>query len=709
MQAALPFEKDVQRKRELQREIENNLALLAERGDYHNLGFQVHAAAKRFSTKYAPIKQNYETYQGALSGLKERLDKGEINPEQYALAPTWMVGDYKGFEEDPETGRPKEGTMFSPKTVYKDPKTMDRLTERLQILREKKTGSKITKIGVGPDGKYTETVGNTISEIPQEDVEEVLNAVLQEPDVQAYVSQLADMKAYNVSSSGKQIEILNAQRAAIVKNIDQLTQAENNKKYSAGQKKQVGEMKKQMEAELAKLDATMSSTDPAMAYDYLKSKFAQEIVQPLRDFASLKAGVFERTTEYAQDYDKYWMAKETERLKNATGTPFYTNINVTANKTFGATVEEKQTTIADLNTQIAELDATIANASLSDAQRAKARNQKFALANTRNIIENQIADAAGKLSINEIRKVDPKLVTAYEKAYPEAANNPGKLYALITQDKSGLDKKVALAFEQLYGPGEYQSHMARNYMITSGIESKLSQFASDALTPSRLAYLNTLGNRLETRFNRNGDIDDKFAEIKTSNLYNFGDIEAGDRTQQVSKAADEYFLGKPLAPNLLVIDGDDGEEHFGSDYVGATVVARGYDPMTDTWSLQLENKEGTTGDNEFGAYSKTVIVSAGQISNPQLEAELSRPEVRFAGVVSKFKPQAKGAVNSLDITGTFQGKPTPLKLNIESRGTDGPLVWFTFPDGSPFFDGKKRGMEEPEMQAIIQTIDFALD
>ncbi|MFN9973376.1 MAG: hypothetical protein ACK58T_26165, partial [Phycisphaerae bacterium] len=106
--------------------------------------------------------------------------------------------------------------------------------------------------------------------------------------------------------------------------------------------------------------------------------------------------------------------------------------------------------------------------------------------------------------------------------------------------------------------------------------------------------LNTLGNRLETRFNRNGDIDDKFAEIKTSNLYNFGDIEAGDRTQQVSKAADEYFLGKPLAPNLLVIDGDDGEEHFGSDYVGATVVARGYDPMTDTWSLQLENKEGTT-------------------------------------------------------------------------------------------------------------------
>jgi hypothetical protein len=704
MQAALPFEKDVQRKRELQREIENNLALLSERGDFHNLGFQVHAAAKRFSTKYAPIKQNYEAYQGALSGLKERLDKGEINPEQYALAPAWMVGGYKGFEEDPETGRPKEGTMFSPKTVYKDPKTMDRLTERLQILREKKTGSKITKIGVGPDGKYTETVGNTVSQIPQEDVEEVLNAVLQEPDVQAYVSQLADMKAYNVSSSGKQVEMLNSQRAAIVKNIDQLTQVENSKKYSAGQKKQVGEMKKQMEAELAKLDATMSSTDPAMAYDYLKSKFAQEIVQPLRDFASLKAGVFENTTEYAQDYDKYWMAKETERLKNATGTPFYTNVDVTADKVFGRSVGEKQSNILEIDAQLKELDATINNPNISNDQKAKARHQKFALAGTKTTIKNQIAQAAEMaLTVSEITAVDPKLVGVYRKLFPNVT--AGELYSKLISDDPTVIAQVQKEFNRYYGPGAFEVH-------TSGPKSqeKLPPGAIAAplmLSPGLHAeskYPPTFGNVASMFMNKfDLKVNKKFIEIKNSNLYNFGDVEAGDQTQAVTKAADEFFLGKPLHPTLLVIDGSDGQERFGSDYADATVVARGYDPMTDTWSLHLEGKDNS--------YSKIVTVSTGQISNPQLEAVLSRPEVRFAGIVSKFKPQTNGAINSLDITGTVQGKTTLLKLNIESRGTNGPLVWITFPDGTPYFDKKivKRGMEEPEMQALIYTLEMALD
>ena len=54
MQAALPFENDMQRKRQLQREMENKLTVLSERGDYENLGFQVHKAAKDFTKEYSP-------------------------------------------------------------------------------------------------------------------------------------------------------------------------------------------------------------------------------------------------------------------------------------------------------------------------------------------------------------------------------------------------------------------------------------------------------------------------------------------------------------------------------------------------------------------------------------------------------------------------------------------------------------------------------
>lgn len=119
MKAALPFENDVKRKAELQKEIDDKLNQLSERGDYENLGFAVHRASKEFAEKYTPIKENYERYQNAIAAIDEQYKKGDINSEQYNLSSAYITKNYKGFEIDPTTGKAKEGSFFSAPTDRK--------------------------------------------------------------------------------------------------------------------------------------------------------------------------------------------------------------------------------------------------------------------------------------------------------------------------------------------------------------------------------------------------------------------------------------------------------------------------------------------------------------------------------------------------------------------------------------------------------------
>jgi hypothetical protein len=97
MQAASAFENDMIKKQELQRQMENNLAKLAEQGDFENLGFQVHKTAKDFSKQYAPIKENYDRHQTALKNMTDMYEKGDINARQAALFGSYMALNYKGF------------------------------------------------------------------------------------------------------------------------------------------------------------------------------------------------------------------------------------------------------------------------------------------------------------------------------------------------------------------------------------------------------------------------------------------------------------------------------------------------------------------------------------------------------------------------------------------------------------------------------------
>ena len=188
MQAALPFEQDMAKKAELEKKINDQLGVLSSRGDYENLGFAVHAAAKDFSKGYAPIKENYDRYQGALQTLSKQLDSGDINASDYNMATKYIIRGYKGFEVDPTTGKVVEESMFSAPTIYKDPKLMDKVKSRLDILHEETYGEKVSSSGLDANGVLKSTSATKESSITPEKVMEVYNAVIQEPDVQMYLA-----------------------------------------------------------------------------------------------------------------------------------------------------------------------------------------------------------------------------------------------------------------------------------------------------------------------------------------------------------------------------------------------------------------------------------------------------------------------------------------------------------------------------------------
>jgi 3-deoxy-D-manno-octulosonate 8-phosphate phosphatase KdsC-like HAD superfamily phosphatase len=140
-----------------------------------------------------------------------------------------MLGDYKGFETDPLTGRVKEGTMFNAKTVYSDPKIMDRVKERLSILVKHDYKIEGAKVGMGEDGKFKITTGQGVVEVKQTDVDQVVKSVLEEEDVKAYVNQLAEMKTYAITKDQDPREALTGQAQAYQNAI-----TEANSKLSAG-------------------------------------------------------------------------------------------------------------------------------------------------------------------------------------------------------------------------------------------------------------------------------------------------------------------------------------------------------------------------------------------------------------------------------------------------------------------------------------------
>lgn len=685
MKAALPFENDMNKKKELEGKINDTLETLSGRGDYENLGFAVHKAAKDFSTGYKPIKENYDRYQGALKDLDEKYKNKDINAEDYNMATSYITKGYKGFEIDPATGKVKEGTMFSAPTIYNDPKLMDKMKERLEILYEKKTGSKSGTAGMDGNGVWKVTSGETLVEIPEEDVMDVYNSVIQEPDVRMYLDQRADMKLHMVDKSGNTSQYLDAKAQTNTAAIQQLNEAMNSGKYSAADKKTIAT---QIDALTKENDQiTAAKADPNLASSYLKDQFRNDLLDPVRQYAMKKAGVREHTTEYSYE-NNYAIQLDALKRQADMGISLSEYGDVTAaDDTSGATYTDKTSYITGLDKQITDLQTKITNAEKNGSASADViSNWKADLNNNINEksrVQGQLAAAANKaITMSDLERHDPKLVAAFKSLMPGAT--AGQIYQQIQRsfdnpnDQDYMDIKTA--FEKLNGEGSFNSHINQSkYKTTVGGTSSASAPAymgvSTGMSPT---FITNPGNYFS---NALGDkVNGAFKEIKTSVLFNAGVIDVGDPAKNVAltKMKDAYFNGKmPFEHQYFMVNGE--------QKTGAELAALGY-VMKSTSVNLADNKyqiHMEKGGDKPG--SITALYDGRQITSPELQAAMGDPEVRLGALIGQHDVRTAGATSTIE-TIKFNGRS--IHMNVISQGDGAPLITFTDPTtGRDLFTG----------------------
>jgi hypothetical protein len=726
MQAALPFEADVQRKKELQRLTENELGKLAEQGDYENLGFAINKTVKDFSQNYAPIKENYDRYSKYLSDFNEGLKKGDYNPEQQKLLGDYMLrtaqGKYKGFEIDPETGRPKEGSLFTGPTIYRDPKIMDRVTQRLQILHEKKTGSTVQKVGQGEGGMYVIEQGGTMSQIPQEDVDKVLAAVMAESDVKAYVDQLADMKTYSFQANGQLPQIFNAQVEGYNNALNQLNSELSSGKLSSRERLQV---KSQIVAVTKELDNLKKAAgDENSMYSYIKSKAMDEIERPIREFASLKGGIYEQTSVYKESYDALWLDeyKRQKDFEETYGTPMEEMSEITADLD-GKTIDEQLKNAGDKTLLAAELEkeAYDATSGLSPQARQEKLKQAADLKRRANLIEQNIVKAGNmSLSMESLEKADPNIMAVIKEMYP--GKTAGE-YALIlnrtfdnTQDqdyidfKNAFDKKrplvnLSTGVKDMYRNVDWDTYV--NMTIYDGTSDNFAEASWRAGANGKVEIQDRMGDeiiyeyadmveafgKIREKFQINAQhVSDKLPEIKIASPVIYGVLPGVTPEDQrvVTKAADAYFKDKILPANLTVRDQESGQTQSGKDLEAYTTKRYGYDPRTNEWVLTMEGQVGETKD------IKTVRLSGSQVSNPIISQWQSAMPTQIAFDVVQHDAGAKGQVREFNRNiidrNTGERTGSTLTFRVHSQGSgQAPLVEVVDRTGYTY---KKRTLSE---------------
>lgn len=687
MQAALPFENDIERKRELQREMENKLTLLSERGDYENLGFPLRRHAQDFTEKYSPIKQNYERYTNYLNEFNEGLKKGDYTPEQQKYLSSYMLktanGPYKGFEIDPETGKVKEGTLFSGPTLYKDPKIMDKIYKAAGMLHERKTGSTIERVAQGPDGMYATEKGGTVSKIDQADVDAAWQAVMAEPGVNEYFDQIADMQTYHLETSGQLPEVMNNQIKGYTDAINQINSAiasTSNRNQRAQLQQQLSTYKQELES------AKKAAQDPAMASTFIKSKLVDEQLKPFKAFLDTKGGIYEQTVVDKQKYDQRKLDEinriEQWKLENP---GMETNNTVTADMWGGKNVAEKNSNIRSNVSQAENLEA-FANTVGADADtKAKLLTQAKALRQNAAIIQQQILSAAN-LTITEKditggTSNGQKIYDVMKTLYPWA--KPGDIYLKLHQTFDNPGDQDYIDFQNKWKDMFPQETVPNTEVSGQSLSTTTYMPGAGGTT-----VVKPTGSVVSLMLNLEDKVNSGLKEVKTSSVGYSGRMPAATEEEVImaTNAFKTYFKqGFVLGENEIATLAD-GTQVNGSDLAGFQSTGE-YEYLPD---LGTPGGEGSTrlkmvrtGDGKTEI--KTIYFDNAQATSPALKTYMNSPQRKIATLIDKMNTRS-GQETTIELNTDPSSTSPEFKMIVKTGPGDKPYVKFTSLDGSSSTD-----------------------
>ena len=706
MQAALPFENDMMKKKELQAQLDEKLAQISNRGDFENLGFVIHKEAKDFSRKYAPIKENYTRYATAMTELQESVKKGDVNEEYLNLFPSYMVKGYKGFEMDEKTGRVKQGSMFSAPTAVKDPKIMEELQNRLSILAPQTFKSKITGY-TGEGNMYKFTTEDEVIEIKKEDVQDVIDDVMSQPNVKAYINQFADMKAYAATKDQGAVATVVSMADNYSNVVGQLTAKLDDPSLKSDERVQIKTQIEALTAEIAK--TTKVAENENLAYDYIKNKYEEEIIAPYQNYGEKKAirsETHNRNKEFSESYlkDREWeLANQSLQVMG----------KVTLADRNGATLAEKTTNMKNAFASAYALEQKLNNpdyvSSLSPASLEAERATLKGYKDQALLIQQQMFTAAnGVISEKDIVEAAPdawKTYTAFKELYPWA--KPGEIYIRMQEtfdDKGGQNYSNFInKYKEKYG--DFTPSNGEFAPVTEGF-SKSAGVRAGRVNYNAVTLDQDLPSLLSGKFTNK--INSQFKEIKTGTTFNYGRIDAPtlEQSKNLTAAIQNFFVNKPITADFTLTDiTEEGVTTItGAQLAGFTVADVGWNMTNNIYELKL------VGGTEAAPLTKTVHLDGQYIRNSTLDKMLNTPENRMAGLVAQLDMHKKGEVSTRDVTILGENGRMPAHMVVESDGAGHPYIryvdqnWQNFGGSSAILSQKHR-LDSQDLKDIVNYYD----
>jgi hypothetical protein len=603
--------------------------------------------------------------------------------------------------------------MFTAPTIVRDPKIMDLVAKRLEILQMKKRGYEEGSVVTDENGTYKRKVGEYTEEIPEADVMQVYNAVIQEPDVAAYLTQMADMKTYEADKSGQTPVILAAQKQQYQDRMAELkTQA--GLETDEAKKAQYQTAITALTDASAKIDAAMK--DPALASDLMRESYRSEILSPVEEYAMKKAGLF--------------TYKEESGITGAGGdgsgsggggassmVALYNYDMVRADMDVsGIDHKSKMQYLATTDEKIANLTKELADhPEYSDEVKSNLNMTLNTLVNEKSRVQSQLKEAADSaVSMADLDAVDSKITGVVKAMFPSYTT--GDLYTEIQRifDNTGDQDYMNFqsAFDKQYGQGALAQYVSaygdagvnaptdyRGAEINMAYDRPVTQYQRGTTNVAEV-----FREKLETKVNT------KYAEIKESAAYNMGLIETGMGKKTdiaTTNAVKDFFGGKdgrPVMPEEIVTvmmpDGTVKQLNGNSpELAGYKIKESGWRVGNNSWKLNLVKGEGDT------ATVMTAVYDGNQIKNEGLNAAINNPEVRFGTLVMQQRSMQPGIARTLE---TIKINGERVLVNIYSRGDDSPYISITYPDGTPYLKtdkekgtATKHNLDEPAIKGLI--------
>lgn len=207
MQAA-DFAGDQALKKDLENRTRESLEARAARGDFESMGMDVLKSARNFQRDYSPIQQNLQKYNAYKQSLEEarnkKIGEGGISEETYQRALQKSRHNYEGLQLN-EDGTLDETSTFNGFNFVGDVDISKLMDEAMEGYKAHKGGSDIKRVG---QGMYSIRKGMEYEIVPPEDVDEIFNDVISDPNVQAALNQQAELRTFDMTDEDIQKNLL---------------------------------------------------------------------------------------------------------------------------------------------------------------------------------------------------------------------------------------------------------------------------------------------------------------------------------------------------------------------------------------------------------------------------------------------------------------------------------------------------------------------